>query len=136
MCKCTPESRTPFCGKPGCEKPEQDVARNHLAADEIKRMVQNRVSFSLNEISEETLRDAGCWERVFVLPEPFNERVSYLGGALVQMTTRKPEDDKLRSVVGKLCQSLSYILNSASWREGELHDFDLDELQRKLRRFL
>lgn len=23
MCKCTPEIRTPFCGKPGCEWPEQ-----------------------------------------------------------------------------------------------------------------
>ncbi len=22
MCKCTPEIRTPFCGKPGCEAPE------------------------------------------------------------------------------------------------------------------
>lgn len=23
MCQCTPEIRTPFCGKPGCEWPEQ-----------------------------------------------------------------------------------------------------------------
>lgn len=23
MCKCTPEIRTPFCGRPGCEPPEQ-----------------------------------------------------------------------------------------------------------------
>ena len=23
MCRCTPEMRTPFCGKPGCEWPEQ-----------------------------------------------------------------------------------------------------------------
>ena len=22
MCKCTPEIRTPFCGKPGCERPQ------------------------------------------------------------------------------------------------------------------
>lgn len=22
MCKCTPEIRTPFCGKPGCENPD------------------------------------------------------------------------------------------------------------------
>lgn len=26
MCKCTPEIRTPFCGKPGCEWPVQSVA--------------------------------------------------------------------------------------------------------------
>ena len=23
MCKCTPEIRTPFCGRPGCEWPDQ-----------------------------------------------------------------------------------------------------------------
>lgn len=27
MCKCTPEIRTPFCGKPGCEWPPQQAAR-------------------------------------------------------------------------------------------------------------
>ncbi len=25
MCKCTPEIRTPFCGKPGCEAPPQKI---------------------------------------------------------------------------------------------------------------
>lgn len=25
MCRCTPEMRTPFCGKPGCEMPPQKV---------------------------------------------------------------------------------------------------------------
>lgn len=25
MCQCTPEIRTPFCGKPGCEWPKQDM---------------------------------------------------------------------------------------------------------------
>lgn len=25
MCKCTPEFRTPYCGRPGCEWPEQTV---------------------------------------------------------------------------------------------------------------
>lgn len=26
MCKCTPNIRTPFCGKPGCEAPPQKTA--------------------------------------------------------------------------------------------------------------
>jgi hypothetical protein len=26
MCRCTPEIRTPFCGKPGCESPSQTAA--------------------------------------------------------------------------------------------------------------
>ncbi len=30
MCQCTPEIRTPFCGKPGCEWPEQEAV-NHPA---------------------------------------------------------------------------------------------------------
>lgn len=28
MCKCTPEIRTPFCGKPGCEWPPQKKKAN------------------------------------------------------------------------------------------------------------
>jgi len=28
MCVCTPEKRTPWCGKPGCEGPEQHPARH------------------------------------------------------------------------------------------------------------
>lgn len=27
MCKCTPEIRTPFCGRPGCDWPEQQPIR-------------------------------------------------------------------------------------------------------------
>lgn len=26
MCRCTPEIRTPWCGKPGCEAPEQTAS--------------------------------------------------------------------------------------------------------------
>jgi hypothetical protein len=36
MCKCTPEIRTPFCGKPGCEWPPQ-VTREQPSS---KRLVQ------------------------------------------------------------------------------------------------
>lgn len=27
MCQCDPSMRTPFCGKPGCEMPEQKTAK-------------------------------------------------------------------------------------------------------------
>ena len=32
MCKCTPNIRTPFCGKPGCKPPPQNVdsAMRHI----------------------------------------------------------------------------------------------------------
>lgn len=29
MCKCTPEIKTPFCGRPGCEWPPQAAAPPH-----------------------------------------------------------------------------------------------------------
>lgn len=34
MCKCTPGIRTPFCGKPGCEWPEQKVQT--LSPDQVE----------------------------------------------------------------------------------------------------
>ena len=73
-------------------------------------------------------------DRVCVLPENINERLSYLADVLVQAVTRQPKDDQLRFVVGRLCQSLSYVMNSASWRDGVLHDFDRAEVERKLGR--
>ena len=107
-----------------------------MDAEDIRYAMQQKATVSPDEISGASLRDAGCLDRVCVLPEQFNERVRYLANVLVRMLTRKPEDDQLRATVGQLCQSLSYMMNSASWRDGELHDFDLLELQMKLGRFV
>jgi len=39
MCRCTPEIRTPFCGKPGCEWPETKTAPVSAAdQSEIERL--------------------------------------------------------------------------------------------------
>jgi len=103
-----------------------------ITAEHIKLIMERRTSCLPSELSESALREAGCWERVAVLPESFSERASYLGDMLVQML--KPKNSELRAVVGPITQALSYLLNSASWREGELHDFDLDEIKRKLSR--
>jgi hypothetical protein len=88
-----------------------------------------------DQLTREGLREANCSELVCVLPKDFDERVRYLGNTLVQMMTRMQVDDQLRMTVGQLCQALSYMLNSSSWRDGKLHDFDRDELKRKLGRF-
>jgi hypothetical protein len=32
MCKCTPELRAPWCGKPGCEQPPQEVTETKIEA--------------------------------------------------------------------------------------------------------
>ena len=106
-----------------------------MSINEIKYAMENRLSIPPDNLSAANLRAAGCTDRVVVLPEPFNERVSYLGDALVQMLTRNPNDAQLRAIVGQLCQALSYMINSASWRDGKLHEFDADELRRKLQRF-
>ena len=104
-----------------------------LTASDIEYALNNRVSINPDDVCRSVLREAGCQDRVFVVPEDFADRVSYLGDVLVQMLTRHPKDGELRIVAGRLCQSLSYLLNSSSWRDGELHDFDADEIGRKLR---
>lgn len=45
MCRCTPNMRTPFCGKPGCEWPPQrslvtNVLTYKTPADRIAAMPQ------------------------------------------------------------------------------------------------
>ena len=105
-----------------------------MKPEELKARINNRTTFNLSELSRELLRDADCWENVFVLPKSINERTSYLADGLVQMVVRQPKNDDLRYVAGKLTQALSYLMNSASWREDEMHDFDLNEIRCKLRR--
>lgn len=39
MCRCTPNLRTPFCGKPGCEWPPQTAARPTI--EELERILGN-----------------------------------------------------------------------------------------------
>lgn len=105
--------------------------------EDIKDALQRRVTVEPEEITKDDLRKADCLERVAVLPIDLHERMSYLADVLVQtINTRSVKDDRLRSTVGALCHALSYMMNSCSWQEGELHDFDYLELQRKLARFI
>ena len=106
-----------------------------MSPDDIKHAMEQRAGVLPEQLTSALLREAKCLERVCVLPEPANERASYLAHVLVQMLTTIPKDDELRATVGTICQALSYMTNSASWREGELFDFDREELRRKLERF-
>ena len=101
---------------------------------QIEYALEKHASVNPEDLTQSDLREAGCLERVCVLPAELNERLSYLANVLVQATTRHPNDDKLRMTVGTLCQAMTYLFNSASWREGELHDFDAEEIRRKLQR--
>lgn len=46
MCVCTPEKRTPFCGKPGCEWPESGpytIAPNGLIGNYMVKDGRGRI---------------------------------------------------------------------------------------------
>ncbi len=114
-------------------EPRSDCATE----SEIRASMKNHTGLHPSRLTSEALRQAGCWEVVCVLPQDYSERVRYLGNLLVQMTTgSKIEDDGLRFMVGRLTQSLSYILNSCSWASQALKPFDLDEVKRKLGRLV
>jgi hypothetical protein len=108
-----------------------------MDSEEIKYALDNRTSLPPENITAEMLREAGCLERVCVLPRDFRERMSYLANVLVQgISGDTVNDDRLRHTVGQLAQSLCYMMNSASWMDGELHDFDAMKLQENLGRFI
>lgn len=46
MCKCDPRSRTPFCGKPGCEWPEQENPINIVKS----KYINPKASLQLLEV--------------------------------------------------------------------------------------
>lgn len=107
--------------------------KDKMSVDEIKHAMENRHSVHPDQVDAASLRAAGCKDRVFLLPEGFNERASYMADVLVQMLgIGSPITGDLRFASGVICQSLSYLVNSASWRDGELHDFDRNNISRKL----
>lgn len=109
-----------------------------MDAEGVKYVLQNRTTVEPYLLTAEVLKEAGCLERVCVLPIEYKERMSYLADVLVQSLSRSSnvKDDRLRATIGQLSQALSYMMNSCSWQEGQLHDFDYEELQRKLKRFV
>ncbi len=97
----------------------------------LKECVVERVPINPEELTQSMLREADCLDRVMALPKDLRTRLAYLANTLAQVATRE-QDQALKITVGVLAQSLCYIMNSASWSEGELKDFDLLEIQRKL----
>ena len=106
-----------------------------MTTDEIRYCLQNHEGILPDELTAAMLREAGCLDRVAVLPKPLNERLSYLSNVVVQSIRSVKCDDDLRSLMGSLTQALCYMMNSTSWADGELHDFDEQEITRKLQHF-
>ena len=103
--------------------------------DSIKASVERHYGLHPEKITAEALKKAGCMTTVVALPADSRERLAYLGNVLVQATGIGSEiKGDLRFVVGTICAALTYLFNSQSWRDGELHDFDRDEIRRKLKR--
>ena len=106
-----------------------------MTTEELRYSLENRLGVSPDELRGADLRAAGLSDRVFLLPNNFNDKASYMAGVLVQMFgVGSPVTGDLRMVAGVLCQSLSYLMNSTSWAAGELHGFDLSEIRRKVNR--
>lgn len=69
MCRCTPEIRTPFCGKPDCQWPEPtpQQQKERLAATEYKEAAQQFFEASLEFFSgsdfERAIYAQGCVAR-------------------------------------------------------------------------
>ena len=61
MCKCIPEMRTPFCGAPGCERPEQNMDIEHRIAE-------------LRAIAEPIGPLHSYWDEIFELEEKLRGR--------------------------------------------------------------
>ena len=79
MCKCTPNMRTPFCGKPGCEWPDQKVVeltpvvemktdrRDHRAnrieallkeVERLRARIERAAASTTDPVAARDLRDA------------------------------------------------------------------------------
>ena len=104
--------------------------------EEIKSCMERRVGLYPSELTQDALREAECLEQVMALPKGFDDRVRYFANLVVQMVGSSKCDDRLRSRISALAQSMSYLANSSSWTDGKLHDFDERELKRKLQHFV
>jgi hypothetical protein len=103
-------------------------------SDRIKHAIRERRGMYLSELTPEALSDAECMFTVAPLPDDYDSRLRYLGDLLAQMAlNHKVADAKLKLHLCSIAAAFSYLLNSSSYRDGELHGFDADELARKLR---
>lgn len=55
MCKCDPTSRTPYCGRPGCERPAQQPPDPVAVAARDQSRLANEVLALRNRYTDEQL---------------------------------------------------------------------------------
>ena len=107
-----------------------------MTPEQIKNRMAQRVGLALHEIQDsiDEINAAGfrCEQFILVHKNPL-ERFQWMADSLAQVHFDS-WDERLRLKFGRIVTSLSYLLNSTSCRDGILHDFDADELDRKLGR--
>jgi hypothetical protein len=108
---------------------------NLLDKESLLAKVEEHASVYPEQVTFESLYEAGMLQTVALLPKDFRARVKYLGNLFAQMCFGfKSEDPKLKCEMVGLATSLSYLLNSTSFEKDEYKDFDQAEIGRKLRR--
>lgn len=61
MCKCTPEMRTPFCGKPGCEWPTLGATAQIIGVlEEMKQARTEMAVIRLEAVLDQAKRGEIC----------------------------------------------------------------------------
>lgn len=63
MCKCTPEIRTPYCGKPGCEWPKAEgIDATLVQRGQLYGMFQDHAVIA--QTLKETMHQTAGWRRL------------------------------------------------------------------------
>ena len=102
-----------------------------LSVEDLQARVVASNGVYPDEVNLDLLHEAECLSYLVVLPKDFNKRTQYLGNLLAQMCLA--HKGELRMDLGRIAAALSYLLNSTSFREGKYHDYDKQEIKRKLR---
>ena len=99
--------------------------------------VKNGRGFFFDDIvgNEETIYEAGFDVFCFLLPRKRIDRITYLGNMLVQLCLSEGsiKNKNLGLYLIQISSALSYLINSTSFEAGEMKDFDMAEIKRKLR---
>lgn len=115
-------------------------------SEDYKARAIRGCSISLKEVNEhqKEIEADGLWhDRLFLLPADTKERMQMLGNLFVGMmrnlyscpySSAVPMNDAMRIELKSLATTLSYLMNSSSFRDGVLHDFDRLEIDTRLKR--
>lgn len=108
-----------------------------MTASDIHYALKNHVGVYPDDVSTETLREAGCMDTLMPLPDRYEDRISHIGNLLAQMCNGvRGKDEKLIMDLRIISSSLSYLINSASFQDGQYFDFDQSVINTRLRRLV